>query len=73
VKTAASYLLLGLLGVTGFIFWLVSIRKENRRAIFWFTLAIMCLGAMVLFADYLEEVRALERISRHVEAMIRGL
>ena len=73
MKTAASYLLLGLLGVTGFIFTLVSIRKENRRAIFWFTLAIMCLCAMVLFADYLEEVRALERISRQVEAMIRGL
>jgi cytochrome c oxidase assembly factor CtaG len=72
VKTAASYLLLGLLGVTGFIFSLVSIRKENRRRVFWFTLAIVCLCAVVLSADNLEKVRELELITRRVKAMILG-
>jgi hypothetical protein len=77
VKTAASYLLLGLLGVTGFVFSLVSMRKDKQfghpaRGIFWFILAMVCLCAMALFADYLEEVRALERISRRVQAMILG-
>jgi uncharacterized membrane protein len=74
---AASYLLIGLLGVTVSVLSLVSMRKENRfgrplRGIFWFTLAIVCLCAMVLFADHLERVRALETISRGVEAVIRG-
>jgi succinate-acetate transporter protein len=74
---AASYLLIGLLGVAVFVFSLVSMRKENQfghplRGIFWFTLAIVCICAVVLFADNLEKVRALETISRSVEAMIRG-
>jgi hypothetical protein len=72
---AASYLLIGLLGVAVFAFSLVSMRKENQfghplRGIFWFTLAIVCICAVVLFADNLEKVRALETISRSVEAMI---
>jgi amino acid permease len=76
--TAASYLLLGLLGATGFIFSLVSMRKEHQsgrssRGIFWFIIAIICLGAIVLFADSLETLRALETISNRVEVMIRGL
>jgi len=76
--TAASYLLLGLLGATAFIFSLVSMRKENQfgrppRGIFWFIIAINCLCAIVLFADYLETLRAVEKISHRVEAMIRGL
>lgn len=70
--TAASYLLIGLLGAMMFIVSLVSIRKENRRGIFWFTLVVVCLCAMVLFADSLQEVKELEMISRHVKAMIRG-
>jgi hypothetical protein len=49
MKTAASYLLIGLLGVTAFVFSLISMRKENRWRIFWFTLAIACLWAVVLF------------------------
>jgi len=72
------YLLLGLLGAAGVIFSLVSLRRTNRcgrppRTIFWFTMAIICLGAIVLFADYLETLRVLEKISNRVEAMIRGL
>ncbi len=72
---AASYLLIGLLGVAVFAFSLVSMRKENQfghplRGIFWFTLAIVCICAVVLFADNLEKVRALETISRSVKAMI---
>jgi hypothetical protein len=74
---AAGYLLIGLLGITVFVFSLVSMRKENRfghplRGIFWFTLAIVCLCAAVLLADNLEKVGALETISRRVESMIRG-
>lgn len=77
MKTAASYLLLGLLGVIGFLFSLVSMRRQNQfghpaSGIIWFTLAIVCFCAMIPFADYLEEVNALERISRRVEAMILG-
>jgi cytochrome c oxidase assembly factor CtaG len=73
--TTASYLLIGLLGVTGLVFSLVSMRKENQsgqplKGIFWFTLTIVCLCLVVLFADYLEKVRALEMISRRVEAII---
>jgi hypothetical protein len=75
---AASYLLIGLFGTIAFIFALVSMRKENPvghppRGILWFTLAVVCLCAVVLFADYLETLRALETISHRVEAMIRGL
>ena len=77
MKTATSYFLIGLLGVTGFVFSLLSMRKENQsghplRGVVWFTFAIVCLCAMVLFADYLEKVRALEIISRRVQAMILG-
>jgi multisubunit Na+/H+ antiporter MnhB subunit len=76
--TAASYLLLGLLGATGVILSLVSMRKKNARGrpargIFWVLLGIIGLGAIVLFADYLETLRALETISNRVEVMIRGL
>jgi hypothetical protein len=75
--TAASYLLLGLLGVTVFVFSLVSMRKENQfghplKGVIWLSLAIICLCAMVLLGDHLEKARALETISRRVEAMILG-
>jgi hypothetical protein len=78
MKTTASFLLIGLLGVTGFVVSLVSMRKKNQSGrplwgIFWFTLATVCLCAMVLFADNLEKVRTLEIISRRVQAMILGL
>jgi hypothetical protein len=74
--TAASHLLLGLVGVTAFIFSLISMRKENQfghplRGI-WFTLAIFCLCAVVLLGNHLEKARALETISRRVEAIILG-
>ena len=75
--TALSYLLIGFLGVTGFVFSLLSMRKENQsghplRGIFWFTLAIVYLCVVLFFADNLEKVRALETISRRVQAMILG-
>jgi hypothetical protein len=52
-------------------------RKKNQpgpplKGIFWFSLAIVCLCSVVLFADYLEKVGGLEIISCHVEAMIVG-
>lgn len=73
--TAASHLIIGLLGLTVWVVSLVSMRKENQfghpvRGIFWFTVAIVCLCAVVLFADNLERFRALEMISRRVHAMI---
>ncbi len=75
--TAASYLLLGLVGVTVFILSLISMRKENQfghplRGTFWFTLVIFCLCAVVLLGNHLEKARALETISRRVEAIILG-
>jgi hypothetical protein len=72
MKTAGSYLLLGIIGLTGFVFSLVSMRKENRRGIFWCTLAIVGLCVVVLFADNLEKIGELEIISRRVKAMILG-
>jgi hypothetical protein len=75
--TAASHLLIGLLGLTVWVVSLVSMRKENQfghplRGIFWFNLAIVCLCAVVPFADNLERVRALEMISRRVQATVLG-
>jgi hypothetical protein len=71
--TAASHLIMGILGLTVWVVSLVSMRKENQfghplRGIFWFTLAIVCLCAVVLFADNLERFRALETISRQVRS-----
>jgi cell division protein FtsW (lipid II flippase) len=55
----------------------VSRRKENQfgrplKGMLWFTLAVICFCAIVLFADYIEKARTLEIISRRVQAMIRG-
>lgn len=77
MKTAASHLILGILWMAVFILSLVSMRRENQLghpllAVFWFTLVIVCLSTVVLFADNLEHVRELEIISRHVKAMILG-
>ena len=77
METAASYLILGILWIAVFIFSLVSMRRENQlghplRGIFWFTLAIVCISVVVLFADNLERVKELGIISRHVKAMILG-
>lgn len=76
--TAASYLLLGFFGATGLLFALASMRKDRQvncpaRGVFWCLVAIMCLGVIVFFADSLESLKALERISHRVEAIIRGL
>jgi hypothetical protein len=57
--TAASYLLIGFIGITGLVFSLLSMRKDNRRRIYWFTLAVVCLCAVVLFADSLEKVQSI--------------
>ena len=77
MKTAANYLFLGILWIAVFIFSLVSMRRENQlghplRGIFWFTLTIVCLCVLVLFADKLEKIGELEIISRRVKAMILG-
>jgi hypothetical protein len=42
------------------------------KSVVWSTLAILCLCAIVLFANSLETVRAFQIISQHVEAVIRG-
>jgi hypothetical protein len=73
--SAASYLFTGLLGVTLFVFSLVSMRKVNQfghplKGIFWFTLAVLCLCAMVLLAEYLEKARAFDRVSHRIDAAL---
>jgi hypothetical protein len=77
----ASYLLIGLLGATGLILSLVSIGKASRRShrlrsfmkgVVWSALAILCLSAIVLFANSAETLRAFQIVSQHVEAVIRG-
>jgi uncharacterized membrane protein len=74
--TASSHLLIGLLGITGFILGLVSIWKENQlrnplSAIGWSALGIVCLCAMVLYANSMETLRAFEIVSHRVAAMMR--
>jgi cytochrome c oxidase assembly factor CtaG len=75
--TAASHLIMGILGLTVWVVSLVSMRKENQfghpmRGIFWFTLAIVCLCAVVLFGGNLERIRSLEMISRRIQATALG-
>jgi hypothetical protein len=78
---AASHLLIGLLGATGLVLSLVSIWKANQfshrlrgsmKSVVWSALAIVCLCAIVLFANSVETVRAFEIISHRVQAVIRG-
>jgi len=77
----ASYLLIGLLGATGLVLSLVSIGKASQsshrlrsstKGVLWSALAILCLSAIVLFANSVETVRAFQIVSQHVEAVIRG-
>ena len=73
-----SLWLIVFLSVTCVVYALVSMWKENRfgwalRGIIWFTMAIICLCAIVFLGDHLEKTRALETISRRVEAIILGL
>jgi hypothetical protein len=77
----ASYLLIGLLGATGLVLSLVSIWKASQfshrprgfmKSVVWAALAILCLSAIVLFANSVETLRAFQIVSQHVEAVIRG-
>ena len=77
----ASYLLIGLLGATGLVLSLVSIGKACQsshrlrsfmKSVVWSALAILCLCTIVLFANFVETVRAFEIISYHVQAAMRG-
>jgi hypothetical protein len=77
----ASYLLIGLLGATGLLLSLVSLWKASQsshrlrsstKGVLWSALVIVCLRAIVLFANSVETVRAFEIISNHVQAVIRG-
>jgi hypothetical protein len=79
--SAASHLLIGLLGATGLVLSLVSIWKVNQfshrltgsmKGVVWSALAIVCLCVIVLFANSLETVRVFEIISHRVQAVIRG-
>ena len=64
-------------GLTCVVFALVSMWKENRfgwpmRGIVWFTIAIAGSCAVIaLLAGYLQKARALEKVSRSVEAVTR--
>ena len=77
----ASYLIIGLLGATGLVLSLVSVGKASRsshrlrsfmKSVVWSALAILCLSAIVLFANSVETVRAFQIISHDVQAVIRG-
>jgi len=46
-------LFLGLLSLTCVVYLLVSIWKENRFGIIWFTLAVVGFCAIALFAGYI--------------------
>jgi len=79
--TATSHLLIGLLGGTGLVLSLVTIWKANQfgdrlgrfmKGIVWSVLVMVCLCAMVLYANSLETIRAFETVSSHVQAAMRG-
>ena len=72
-----SYLLIGLLGAIGLVLSLffigkASLSSRRPRTVLWSALAILCLCAIVLFANSVETVRAFQIVSEHVEAVIRG-
>jgi hypothetical protein len=80
--TAASHLLIGLLGATGLILSVVSIWKANQfsdrlrgfsKGIIWSAFAVVGVCAIVLYANSPETVRAFEIISYRVAIVIRGL
>ncbi|HEY7322628.1 MAG TPA: hypothetical protein VIE89_34115 [Candidatus Binatia bacterium] len=73
---SASYLLIGFLGATGLVLSLFSIGKASlsshrAKTVVWSALAILCLCAIVLFADSVETLRAFQIVSQHVQAAIQ--
>ena len=72
---ALSLWLILILGLTGVVYSLVSMWKENRfgwplRGIIWFTVAIIGSCAVIaLLAGYAQKARSLEKVSRRVEAV----
>lgn len=78
--TSASHILIGLLGATGLVLSVVSICKASQfslrlrnsvKSVLWSALAIICLCAIILFANSVETVRAFQIISHHVQIVIR--
>ena len=72
-----SYLLIGLLGAIGLVLSLVFVGKASRpshrlKTVVWSALAILCLSAIVLFANSVETLQVFQIVSQHVEAVIRG-
>ena len=72
---ALSLWLILILGLTGVVYSLVSMWKENRfgwplRGIIWFTVAIIGSCAVIaLLAGCAQKARSLEKLSRRVEAV----
>jgi hypothetical protein len=72
---ALSLWLILILGLTGVVYSLVSMWKENRfgwplRGIIWFTVAIIGSCAVIaLLAGYAQKARSLEKVSRRVGAV----
>lgn len=77
-----GYLLIGLLGATGLVLSLATLSKETQhgyritrifsKGIVWSALTLVGLCAIVLSANPVETVRALETVSSHVQAAMRG-
>jgi hypothetical protein len=68
-----------LLGVTGVVYALVAMWKENRfgwplRGIMWFAVAIVgfC-AAIALLAGYVQKARSSEKVSHRAAAVTFGL
>jgi hypothetical protein len=76
---ALSLWMIVFLGLTGVVYSLVSMWKENRfgwplRGIIWFTVAIIGSCAIIaLLADYVQKARSLEKPSHRIEALTLGL
>ena len=74
---AVGLILIGFLGATGLVLSLFSIGKASLSShgphtVVWSVLAILCLCAIVLFADSVETLRAFQTVSQHVQAAIHG-
>jgi len=65
---------LALLGLTCVVYLLVSMWKENRFGIIWFTVAIAASCAVIaLLAGYVQKTRLVEKVSHRMEAVTFGL
>ena len=74
---ALSLWMIVFLGLTCVAYALVSMCKENRfgrplKGIIWFTFAIIVSCAIALLAGYVQKAKSSEKVTRRVEAVIRG-